>query len=214
MEVLCEGGLAMQLKGFLIVLSGPSGAGKNTLMNAVFPSIPQLNYSVSVTTRPPREGEQEGVDYFFVSNEEFDQMLVNDELLEHADFCGNRYGTPRSFVEQQIAVGKTVIMDIDIQGAAQIRQKMPDAVFIFLMPPTWEELKQRLKLRGKDPEDAICQRLEKSFEELKHIIHYDYYIINDELDKAADRLRTIINAEWCRVQRVNLEELQELWRRS
>ncbi len=202
----------MQLKGFLIVLSGPSGAGKNTLMNAVFPTIPNLQYSVSVTTRPPRQGEIEGVDYFFRSRDEFDQMIAQDELLEWAEFCENRYGTPRSFVDNAIEDGRTVIMDVDIQGAAQIREQMPDAVFIFLLPPTWDELKQRLLDRGKDPDEAIHWRLEQSYVEMKHIVNYDYFIINDQLDNAAERLRTIINAEWCRVQRVDLDELQQLWK--
>ncbi len=202
----------MQLKGFLIVLSGPSGAGKNTLMNAVFPTVPNLQYSVSVTTRTPREGEIEGVDYFFRSDQEFDDMVQSGELLEWAEFCGNRYGTPKSFVDDAIAQGRTVIMDVDIQGASQIRRKMPDAVSIFLLPPTWDELRKRLVDRGQDPQEAISQRLQKSFEEMRHIIDYDYFIINDQLDLAADRLRTIINAEWCRVQRVNPDELQELWK--
>ena len=202
----------MQLKGFLIVLSGPSGAGKNTLMNAVFPTVPNLQYSVSVTTRIPREGEVEGVDYFFRTEEQFRQMIANDELLEWAEFCGNHYGTPRSFVDGAIAQGRTVIMDVDIQGAAQIRGKMPDAVSMFLLPPTWDELKKRLIDRGTDADEAIGKRLQKSFEEMRHMVDYDYFIINDQLDLAAERLKTIINAEWCRVQRVNLDELQELWK--
>ena len=141
----------MNSKGFLIVLSGPSGVGKNTLMNRVIPRIPNLQYSVSATTRPPRSGEVDGVDYFFVSDEEFDRMIAEDEFLEWAEFVGNRYGTPRTFVEEQIQQGRTVIMDVDIQGALQIKQKMSDAVLVFLLPPTWEELRNRLNKRGKIP---------------------------------------------------------------
>lgn len=204
----------MDLQGFLIVLSGPSGVGKNTLMNRVIPRIPNLHYSVSVTTRSPRSGEVDGVDYFFVTDAEFDRMIANDEFLEWAVFVGNRYGTPRSFIEDKIKQGQTVIMDVDIQGALQIKQKMPDAVLVYLLPPTWEELRNRLNKRGKDPSDAINKRLERSIEELKYIVDYDYFIINDQLDKAAERLITIINAERCRVARANLQAFQELWQKE
>lgn len=136
---LRNGGL--KTKGFLIVLSGPSGAGKNSVMNAVFPTIPNLKYSVSVTTRPPRVGEVHAVNYFFVSEEEFDKMLAADLLLESATFVGYRYGTPKKYVYEQIEAGNAVIMDIDIQGAAQIKRKMPEAVLVFLLPPTPEDRK-------------------------------------------------------------------------
>lgn len=204
----------MDLKGFLIVLSGPSGAGKNTLMNRVIPRIPNLQYSVSATTRQPRPGEVDGVDYFFVTEEEFDQMVANEEFLEWAEFVDNRYGTPKSFVQKQMEEGKTVIMDVDIQGALQIRGKLDDAVLVFLLPPTWEELENRLNKRGKDPVEAIVKRLERSYEELKYIVDYDYFIVNDQLEKAAERLLTIINAEWCRVARADLDTIKEFWQRS
>lgn len=204
----------MDLKGFLIVLSGPSGAGKNTLMNQVIPHIPNLQYSVSATTRQPRPGEVNGVDYFFVSDEKFDEMIANDEFLEWAEFVGNRYGTPKSFVEKQIEIGKTVIMDVDIQGALQIRAKLDDVVLVFLLPPTWEELERRLNKRGQDPKEAILKRLERSYEELKYIVDYDYFIINDQLEKAAERLLTIINAEWCRVDRTDWDTIKKFSQRS
>lgn len=204
----------MHLKGFLIVLSGPSGAGKNTVMNAVVPTIPNISYSVSVTTRPPRAGETDGVDYFFVDDQRFDKLIASDELLEWAVFCGYRYGTPKSFVEKETRSGRTVILDVDIQGAVQIRQRNPQAVLVFLLPPTWEELRRRLRARGKDAEETIRRRLEHSFEELKHIVDYDYFVINDDLDRAAARLRTIIQAEWCRVERADLDKLQALWKKE
>jgi len=204
-----DGGLKM--KGFLIVLSGPSGAGKNSVMNAVFPTIPNLKYSISVTTRPPRVGEVDEVNYFFRSEEEFDQMLRDDLLLESATFVGYRYGTPKSFVYEQIQAGNAVIMDIDIQGAAQIRKKMPEAVFVFLLPPTPEELSRRLKHRGSDSDEVIKRRLAKSYDEIKHIVDYDYYIVNDDLGRAAEQLRQIILSEWSRVSRIDMEELRRVW---
>ncbi|MGI6149407.1 MAG: guanylate kinase [Firmicutes bacterium] len=202
----------MRRKGFLIVLSGPSGAGKNSVMNAVFPTIPNLKYSVSVTTRPPRKGEVEGVDYFFRTEEEFDELIRQDKLLEFASFVGYRYGTPKDFVLNQIAEGNVVIMDIDIQGASQIREKMPEAVLVFLVPPSWEELQKRLTHRGSDDHDVIAKRLQQAVEELKHIVHYDYFIINDELNRAAEQLRHIIMSEAARVSRIDLTELQSLWK--
>lgn len=205
-----DGGL--KTKGFLIVLSGPSGAGKNSVMNAVFPTIPNLKYSVSVTTRPPRAGEVHAVNYFFCTEEEFDQMLKDDLLLESATFVGYRYGTPKKYVHEQIEAGNAVIMDIDIQGAAQIKGKMPEAVLVFLLPPTPEELSKRLRLRGSDSEEVIRRRLAKSREEVKHIVDYDYFIINDDLNKAAEQLRQIILSEWCRVNRIDLDYLQQLWK--
>lgn len=207
---LRNGGL--KTKGFLIVLSGPSGAGKNSVMNAVFPTIPNLKYSVSVTTRPPRVGEVHAVNYFFVSEEEFDKMLAADLLLESATFVGYRYGTPKKYVYEQIEAGNAVIMDIDIQGAAQIKRKMPEAVLVFLLPPTPEELSRRLRLRGSDSEEVIKRRLAKSREEVKHIVDYDYFIINDDLNKAAEQLWQIILSEWCRVSRIDLDYLQQIWK--
>jgi len=204
-----DGGV--KTKGFLIVLSGPSGAGKDSVMNAVFPTIPNLKYSISVTTRPPRLGEVDAVNYFFRTEQEFDKMLQDDLLLESATFVGYRYGTPKSFVYEQIDAGNAVIMDIDIQGAAQIREKMPEAVFVFLLPPTPEELGKRLQDRGSDSEEVIKRRLAKSREEVKHIVDYDYFIINDDLGLAAEQLRQIILSEWSRVSRIDMDELSRVW---
>ncbi|HKM17095.1 MAG TPA: guanylate kinase [Limnochordia bacterium] len=203
----------MKVKGFLIVLSGPSGSGKNTLISRVLPRIPNLKYSVSATTRAPRSGEVDGVHYFFVSDHQFDQMIAKNEFLEWAEFVGNRYGTPRPFVEKQIQQGHTVIMDVDIQGAVQIKRLMSDVVLVFLLPPTLDELRNRLKKRGQDATEAIAKRLEHSSEELEYIVDYDYYIVNDDLDRAAERLVSIINAERCRVARADLSAIQQLWQR-
>lgn len=204
----------LQTAGFLVVLSGPSGAGKNSVMNAVFPTIPNLKYSISVTTRPPRPGEVDGVNYFFRSEEEFNAFVSQGLLLEWATFVGHKYGTPRKFVQEQIKNGNAVIMDIDIQGAAQIRAQMPEAVFVFLLPPTWAELGQRLTRRGSDSEEVIRHRLEKSKEEIKHIVDYDYFIINDDLARAAEQLRQIILSEWSKVCRLDLKQLERLWKRG
>jgi len=152
------------------------------------------------------------VDYFFRTEEEFDELIRQDKLLEFASFVGYRYGTPKDFVLNQIAEGNVVIMDIDIQGASQIREKMPEAVLVFLVPPSWEELQKRLTHRGSDDHDVIAKRLQQAVEELKHIVHYDYFIINDELNRAAEQLRHIIMSEAARVSRIDLTELQSLWK--
>ncbi|MBO8142248.1 MAG: guanylate kinase [Firmicutes bacterium] len=197
----------MGKRGFLVVLSGPSGVGKNTLLNAVLPTVEGLKYSVSATTRPPRPGEVHGRDYFFVSDEEFDAMLERGELLEWAEFVGRRYGTPRRYVDQCLAQGLTVILDIDIQGAAQVRAAMPEAVLVFLLPPSLEELRRRIYGRGKDPEAAIVKRLSAAKHELAAVTDYDYVIVNDDLAKARDELRAIILAERCRVSRSDYPSL-------
>jgi guanylate kinase len=151
------------------------------------------------------------VNYFFRSESEFDLMLKDDLLLESATFVGYRYGTPKSFVQAQISAGNAVIMDIDIQGAMQIREKMPEAVFVFLVPPTPDELSRRLRLRGSDSEEVMKRRLAKSYEEIKHIVDYDYYIVNDDLGEASEQLRQIILSEWSRVSRIDMKKLRKIW---
>jgi len=202
----------LKTNGFLIVLSGPSGSGKNSVMNAVFPTVPNLKYSISVTTRPPRVGEVDGVNYFFRTEEEFNALVAQNKLLEWATFVGYQYGTPKEFVQNQIESGNAVIMDIDIQGAAQIRAQMKEAIFVFLLPPTKEELSRRLKLRGSDSAEVIKRRLAKSQEEIKHIVDYDYFIINDDLSQAAEQLRHIILSEWAKISRIDLKQLKHLWK--
>ncbi len=189
-------------RGFLVVLSGPSGVGKNTLLKAILPRVPGLIYSVSATTRPPRPGERHGVDYFFLSEEEFQARIDRGEFLEWAEFCGYRYGTPRAYVEECLARGLIVIMDIDIQGARQVRQKMPDGVAIFVLPPSLEELRHRLEARGADSETAVDRRLRVAAEELAALADYDYWIVNDDLERAVRTLEAIILAERSRVQRL------------
>lgn len=182
-------------------MSGPSGVGKNTLLNAVLPVVPDLRYSVSATTRAPRPGEIHGQDYFFVSDDEFDEMVRDERLLEWAEFVGRRYGTPRDYIDRCLDAGLTVIMDIDIQGARQIRERMPEALLVFLWPPSLQELSRRIYGRGKDSETAITQRLSWARHELEAVEDYDYVIVNDDLEKAAMQLQSIVVAERCRVSR-------------
>ena len=197
----------MKARGFLVVLSGPSGAGKNTLLSAVLPRIPDLKYSVSATTRPPRPGEKHGIDYYFLQDDEFQEMIDRGEFLEWAEFAGYRYGTPRRFVEECLAQGLTVITDIDIQGARQIKQRMPDGVFVFLLPPSFEELEKRLHKRGTDSAEAIGRRLKIALEEVAAIVDYDYWILNRDLEEACEQLVAIIRAERARVSRTDLSTL-------
>ncbi len=188
----------MNEKGKLIVISGPSGAGKSTV---VFKSIEGKNnvcFSTSVTTRKPRPGEVDGKEYFFVDLDRFREMVENDELLEHAEYVANSYGTPRSYVEQKLSDGMDVILDIEVQGARQVNEKMPDAVKVFIIPPSMDELKRRLESRGTDTARAIEARLIRARQEYKEADFYDYIIVNDDADKAAGELSAIMTAERCR----------------
>lgn len=183
-------------KGLLIVISGPSGVGKGTVRKALF-ERPDHNlvYSVSMTTRAPRNGEVDGIDYYFVSRETFEQQIAEGNLLEYAQFVGNYYGTPLDKVEEQIDNGNEVVLEIEVEGALQVKQKKPDAVFIFIAPPSMKCLEERLHIRGTEPEEIIGQRLEKANREIDLAPAYDYIVINDTVDNAADRIMAIIRAE-------------------
>lgn len=185
----------------MCVLSGPSGVGKNTVLNALLSENPRVKYSISVTTRPPRPGESHGVNYFFVSDDEFDDMIRDGELLEWAVFCHHRYGTPKSYVSQSLRDGYHVVLDIDVQGAAGVREKMPDGVFVFLMPPSWEALETRIRARGTESEAAIQHRLSRAREEMRAASQYQYIVWNDDVLNAVRRLEAILGAEECRVDR-------------
>lgn len=189
-------------KGILFVISGPSGVGKGTIKDALLRELQDIKLSISTTTRPMRTGEVEGRDYFFLSPEEFSAKLANDEFLEHARVYSNMYGTPRKYVMDNLQNGYDVLLEIDIQGALKVKEKMPAGVFIFIQPPDFEALKQRINGRGKDSPQTIQTRLAASQEEMDMVIHYDYAIINDDLDEAVNKVQSIIIAERCRVQNI------------
>ncbi len=180
-------------KGLLIVFSGPSGVGKGTIRKLFF-DRPELNldFSVSMTTRQPRVGEVDGVDYFFVTEEEFKKSIENDEFLEYAEFVGSYYGTPKAYVEKLRNEGKNVLLEIEVQGALMVREKMPDALTIFIVPPNFEELERRIRGRRSEPEEIILQRLEKANRELKTMGNYKYVICNDDPQLAADLTALVI----------------------
>ena len=188
----------MNRKGKLLVISGPSGAGKSSVVFKAIEGRDDICFSTSVTTRAPRPGEVDGREYFFVKLERFLEMINNDEPLEHAEYVKNRYGTPRAYVQQQLEEGKNVVLDIEIQGARQVRRKMPEAVLIFIAPPSLEELERRLRGRATDTEDAIRGRLARARQEYQEADFYDYLIVNDDLEKAAAQLNAVIEAEHCR----------------
>ena len=189
----------MNEKGKLIVISGPSGSGKSTVVNKAIQGREDMCFSTSVTTRSPRPGEVDGKDYFFIDPQRFQEMVDRDELLEHAQYVAHSYGTPRAFVEQKLNEGFNVILDIEVQGARQVREKMKDAVLVFIVPPSLEELRRRLVNRGTDAADVIEARLQRASEELKEADLYDYLIINDDLETAAREFTSILTAEHCRV---------------
>ena len=188
----------MKEKGKLIVISGPSGAGKSTVVFKAIEGREDFCFSTSVTTRKPRPGEVDGREYFFVDPDRFKEMVANDELLEHAEYVANSYGTPRAYVEEKLAAGMNVLLDIEVQGARQIHAKKPDAVMIFIIPPSLEELEKRLRGRGTDTDRAIEARLIRARQEYQEADFYDYLIINDDAGKAAEELSAIILAEHCR----------------
>ncbi|MBO5497307.1 MAG: guanylate kinase [Clostridia bacterium] len=188
----------MNEKGKLIVISGPSGAGKSTVVFKAIEGRDDVCFSTSVTTRKPRPGETDGKEYFFVDLDRFREMVENDELLEHAEYVANSYGTPRAYVEKQLESGLNVLLDIEVQGARQVHEKMPEAVMIFVAPPSLKELERRLRGRGTDTERAIEARLIRAQQEFAEADFYDYLIINDDADKAARELNAIIDASHCR----------------
>lgn len=188
-------------KGLLLVVSGPSGAGKGTICGLLRKALPDLAYSVSVTTRAPREGEVDGKDYFFKTVSQVKDMIFRGELLEYAQVYGNYYGTPKPYVMGLLNEGRDVLLEIDVQGALQIKKVFPDGVFVFVVPPTLSELRARIYNRGKDTEEVIEKRLREATHELRYASKYDYIIVNDIAEKAAGRVLTLLEAERYRAGR-------------
>lgn len=193
----------MTQRGLLIVLSGPSGVGKGTVRKAIFEeeSI-DFQYSISATTRQPRAGEVDGEDYFFVTCEQFEEKINNGDMLEYAKYVSNYYGTPKSFIDETLASGRDVFLEIDVQGALQVKSKMPEGIYIFLTLPDLANLRDRLVGRGTDSADVIEKRVAAARDELKMMINYDYAVENDVVSNAVERIKSIITAERLRVTRV------------
>ncbi|NOU95223.1 guanylate kinase [Paenibacillus sp. LMG 31456] len=189
-------------KGILIVLSGPSGVGKGTVCKALRDCAPNLIYSVSATTRAPREGEVDGVNYFFKSREQFQQLIQDNQVLEWAEYVGNYYGTPRKFVEDTLNSGKDIILEIEVQGALKVKKSFPEGVFIFLLPPSMDELENRIVGRGTESQEVIRSRMSVAMDEIRMMEHYDYAIVNDHVEHACSNIQSIIVAEHCRKDKV------------
>ncbi len=197
----------MQARGLLIVVSGPSGAGKGTICKELLTNHKGVGISISVTTRQPRAGEVDGVNYFFRTREEFLKMIEHDELLEYAEVYGNYYGTPKQFVVDQIRSGKDILLEIDIQGAMQIRKKYTEGIFVFILPPSMAELRDRIVKRGSETPDTLERRFSSVLDEITYIDKYDYFIINNTVDAAVLQLNCIIQAEKCRIIDGSIDEV-------
>ncbi len=188
-------------KGFLLIISGPAGTGKGTACKELLKRNDDIIYSISATTRKPRVGEEDGVNYFFTDNENFENMVGNNKFLEYAHVHTNYYGTPKDFVIDQVEKGEIVLLEIDVQGALQIKKNYSEAVFIFLLPPTMEELKNRIIKRGTESTEDIERRYKNAFKEIEFLGKYDYFVINDKIEKAVEDIESIIRAERLRVKR-------------
>lgn len=184
----------MKHRGILIVVSGFSGAGKGTLMKRLMQTYDNYALSVSMTTRTPRVGEEEGVSYFFSTNEQFERTIAEDGLIEYACYCGNYYGTPKAYVEEQLEAGKDVILEIEIQGALKVKEKFPESLLLFVTPPDAKELERRLVGRGTETSEVIAKRLARASEESEGIESYDYIVVNDDLDECVKELHQLVDA--------------------
>ena len=185
-------------KGKTFVICGPSGVGKGTVVARLLASDPRLYFSVSATTRPPRQGEVDGVHYHFLSREQFQQWIAEDAFLEHAEFVGNYYGTPKKYVDEAMERGRDVLLDIEIQGAEQVHRQRPEVVRIYVAPPSWAELERRLIGRGTENMEKVRSRLERGKQEFAAASSFDYFVINDTVDNAVTEIRAIMLAEHCR----------------
>ncbi len=189
-------------RGLLIVISGPSGAGKGTICKRLLENNRELALSVSATTREPRNGEVDGVNYYFISKEEFKEKIQCDDFIEYAQVYDNYYGTPKSNVEEILESGRDVILEIDIQGALKVKENTEDGVFIFILPPSMQELKQRIIKRGSETQESLMKRFKSAYKEINFVSKYNYAVVNDEVELAVEKLESIISAEKCRVDRI------------
>ncbi|RLE14029.1 guanylate kinase [Candidatus Aerophobetes bacterium] len=197
-------------KGLIVVISAPAGAGKTTLCKRLLQSAPSFISSVSFTTRSPRRQEIEGVDYYFVSKEEFEKLIEKDAFVEWAEVHGHLYGTSKEFLEKNIEAGKDVVLEVDVKGGRKIKEKYPQAILIFVLPPSWEELEKRLHKRATEDEKSIKKRLETAKEEIKYLPFYDYFLVNDDINATTENLLLIIEAERHKISRVSEKNLKML----
>jgi len=187
-------------RGQLIVFSGPSGVGKGTILAQYMKGRDNICYSVSATTRAPRPGEVDGQHYFYLTREKFEEMIAADQMLEYAQYSGNYYGTPKQFVEDKLAAGVDVVLEIEVQGAAKVRQACPEALFVFVLPPSYAVLRSRLTGRGTEDAATVQKRLDAALSELRQAGTYDYVIVNDDLEQAVEELATVVRAARCSVK--------------
>lgn len=196
-------------KGLLLVISGPSGTGKGTVCKKLLSNRSNIKYSVSATTRKPRDGEIDGVNYFYLSEKEFLDLLQNDALIEWDKYCDNYYGTPKKYVEDALDQGIDVILEITVEGALEVKKKYPDCVLLFILPPSFDELRRRIVGRGTEEFDVIEKRLNQAQKEMNAVFEYDYYVVNDSLEEAVNNIETILDAERLKPNR-NIEGLNNL----
>ena len=188
-------------RGLLIVVSGASGTGKGTVCKKILDDLPEITYSISATTRSPRPGEVDGKEYYFISREEFQAWIDDGKFLEFAEVYGNFYGTPLNKIEEQLNRGKDILLEIDVQGALEVKRKCPEGVYIFLLPPSLEELKRRIEGRGTETPESLSRRLANAVAEIKIGLEYTYAVVNDSVDNAAAQIKSILAAERCKVER-------------
>lgn len=189
-------------RGLLIVISGPSGAGKGTICKELLNKNDDLYISVSATTRNPRDGEIDGVNYYFIDRSEFMKKIEADDFLEYAEVYGNFYGTPKSKVEEMLLSGKNVILEIDIQGALKVKENSKEGIFVFILPPSMEELKQRIIKRGSETTESLMTRFKSAYQEINYVSKYNYAVVNDQVEEAVKKIEAILTAEKCRVDRI------------
>lgn len=192
----------MPNRGILFVLSGPSGVGKGTVRKCLFEQNPKLKYSISVTTRQKRPGEKDGVDYFYKTKEQFEQLIEQNQLIEYAQYVDNYYGTPREYVEKMLDKGYDVFLEIEVEGALQVKESFSEGVFIFLYPPSFADLKKRITKRGTESAELVNYRLNKAAKEMTMMDYYDYIVINDQVDQAVEKIQAIVTSEKCRRERL------------